>query len=122
MIIGLTGTKAAGKGIVSEILQEKGFFYVSTSDQVRKEAGLRGIERYTIVDLQNIGNELRERFGPGELVKRSLNDVEEKSDIVIDGIRNPGEIKEIKKAGGIMIAVDSPIEIRFKRILERQGR
>jgi dCMP deaminase len=120
MIIGMTGTKASGKGIVTEILKEKGFFYTSTSDQVRKEAAARGMATYTIADLQNIGNEIREKFGSEELIKRCLKESEGKDNIVIDGIRNPGEIKEIKKVGGIMIAVDAAVELRFERLLSRK--
>ncbi len=120
MIIGITGTKGAGKGIVAEILREKGFFYLSTSDEVRKEAIEMGINNYTIKDLQDIGNKIREKFGKGELVKRCLKEAREKKDIVIDGIRNLGEIQEIKKQNGIIIGVDAPVEKRFERILARK--
>lgn len=120
MIIGLTGTKASGKSIVAEILKEKGFFYTSTSDLVREEALKRGITNYTIKDLQDIGNEIRKNFGSGELVKRCLEKAKDKKDVIIDGIRNPGEVQEIKKANGIVIAIDAPVELRFKRILERK--
>lgn len=119
MLIGITGTKASGKGIVTEILQEKGFFYCSTSDQVRKEATKRGITEYKISDLQDIGNDIRNKFGNKELVIRCLEENKEKEKIVIDGIRNPGEIEEIKNLGGFIIGVDASEEIRFQRILGR---
>jgi dephospho-CoA kinase len=102
MIIGLTGTKASGKGMVSEILREKGFFYTSTSDQVRKEAILKNLINYTTADLQNIGNEIREKFGAEELIKRCIKEADGKEKVVIDGIRNPGEVKELKKLGGML--------------------
>ncbi len=120
MIIGITGTKASGKGIITEILKEKGFLYTSTSDQVRKEAANRGLTNYAIKDLQDIGNDIRDKFGPEELVRRCLQELTEKNNIVIDGIRNPGEIVEIKKMGGIMIAVDAPVKLRFERLLARK--
>lgn len=120
MIIGVTGTKASGKGIVTEILKEKGFTYASTSDEVRKEAISRGKKDYTIFDLQNIGNDIREKFGSEELVKRCIKQNSSAEKLVIDGIRNPGEIQEIKKLGGIIISVDAPVELRFKRLLERK--
>ena len=56
MIVGLTGTKASGKGEVAEILKKRGFAYSSTSDRVREEAVARGLINYTIKDLQYIGN------------------------------------------------------------------
>jgi dCMP deaminase len=119
MIVGLTGTIASGKGVVSEILQEMGFKYSSTSDRVREEAVLRGNPNYKIVDLQNIGNELREKFGLGELVKRTLKKLENAEDSVIDGIRNLGEIKALKNSGAVIIGVDAPLQTRFQRLIER---
>jgi dephospho-CoA kinase len=120
MIIGVTGTKASGKGIVTEILREKGFVYCSTSDEVRKEALKRGLTEYKTSDLQDIGNEIREKFGCEELVRRCLNENLNVNNLVIDGIRNPGEVKEIKNKKGIIISVDAPEEIRFKRLIERK--
>jgi len=119
MIIGLTGTKASGKGILSEILKEKGFVYSSTSDRVREEALVRGINNYTIKDLQDIGNDLREKFGLGILAKRTLEKLKDTGNSVIDGIRNPGEIEELKKQNAIIIAVDAPQEQRYKRLISR---
>ena len=54
MIIGLTGTKASGKGAIADILGEEGFVYSSTSDRVREEAERRGLKNYTTKDLQRI--------------------------------------------------------------------
>jgi len=122
MIIGLTGTKASGKGILSEILKEKGFAYSSTSDRVREEAIERGIKNHTINDLQDIGNELREKYGPGILAKKTMEKLQEKGDVcdaVIDGIRNPGEIEELRKQNAVIIAVDAPQNQRFDRLIER---
>ena len=119
MIIGLTGTKASGKGVLSEILKEKGFAYSSTSDRVREEAVRRGIINYKIKDLQDIGNDLRQRFGKGILAKRTLEKLKNFEDIIIDGIRNLGEIEELKKHKAIIIAVDAPQEQRFERLVTR---
>ncbi len=119
MIIGVTGTKASGKGILTEILREKGFVYSSTSDRVREEAIARGITDYTIVDLQNIANKIREDFGTEELVRRTLKKLEGNEKMIIDGIRNPGEIEEIKKQGGIIFSIDAPKEQRFQRLIQR---
>jgi dephospho-CoA kinase len=43
--------------------------------------------------------------------------------VIIDGIRNPGEVEYLKKKFGknfVLIAVDAPKELRFKRLLERK--
>jgi len=133
MIIGLTGTKASGKGVVAEILKKKDFAYFSLSDRVREEAVSRGLTDYKVKDLQDIGNELREKYGGGvlvrktlELVKKQGNERKEGKDMIIDGIRNIYEVEELKKQEYfgyfgyfILIAVDAPREVRFERLVER---
>jgi len=120
MIIGLTGTKAGGKGVAANILKEKGFAYLSLSDIVREEAKSRGIENPTIFDFQDIGNDLREKEGTGALAKRAIAFFKFPGNLVIDGIRNPGEVEEFRKADEFfLIAVDALQEIRFKRLIER---
>lgn len=119
MIIGVTGTKASGKGILCEILKEKGFTYSSTSDRVREEAVERGFQNYSIKDLQDIANDMRERLGSGILAKKTLEKLKGEANMIIDGIRNPGEIEELKKQGAIIIAVDAPQKQRFERLVGR---
>ena len=68
MIIGLTGSLAAGKGVVSDFLKKKGFVYLSLSDELRQTAKERKIE-LTRVNLQNLGNALREERGPAVLAQ-----------------------------------------------------
>ena len=120
MIIGLTGTKASGKGETTRILQERGFFYSSLSDRVREEAGRRGLVNYTTKDLQDIGNELRQLKGNGVLAQMTLELVAGKEEVVIDGIRNLGEIDILRNSGEFyLIAVDAPREIRFERLKSR---
>jgi len=122
MIIGLTGTKASGKGEVAEIIKKRGFAYFSLSDRVREEAAARGLVNYNIKDLQDIGNDLRKKFGNGALAKRTLEIAKGSENFIIDGIRNPSEIEELKRYGNfVLIAVDAlPFE-RFIR-LARRGR
>jgi len=122
MIIGITGTKSSGKDVVAKIFQEKGFEFTSISDRCREEAVARGIPNYTINDLQNIGNDLREKFGSGVLIERSLEKLKGKDNIVLGGIRNPGEVFALKEKGAILIAVDAPEEIRYQRLFSRNKR
>jgi len=120
MIIGLTGTKASGKGEIAKILEKKGFRYYSLSDEVREEAKQRGMENYTIKNLQDIGNELRERYGNGVWAKRIIQRINSAESNVIDGIRNIGEIEELNKEYEFnLIAVDVSQEKRFDRLFKR---
>ncbi len=120
IVIGLVGPISSGKGYLGEYLGEHGFFYTSTSDRVREEADRRGVGK-TRDNLQDIGNELRENYGVDVLVQRCLALIpDEAEQIVIDGMRNPGEALFVKEQmGGSIIAVDAPVELRLKWYLER---
>ncbi len=119
MIIGLTGTLGSGKGAILEYLQSMGFKHHSTSNEVRKEAKLRGIE-ITRTALQNLGNEIREKEGGSALIGRILKKMDPYELNIIDGIRNPAEVRELKKLPNFfLIAIDAPKKIRFQRLLER---
>lgn len=118
MIIGLTGTKASGKGMVADYLKSKGFEYKSTSEVVKAQAEARGITNYNVPILQNLGNKLRLLHGPASLVRRCLEDYDFSRDLIIDGVRNPEEVKVIQEYG-IVIGVDAPVEERYKRLIAR---
>ncbi len=73
--------------------------------------------------MQDMGNELREKYGGHILAKLAIEYLpRDKEMIVIDGIRNPGEVEWLKKEFGsnfVLIAVDAPAEKRLKFLLER---
>lgn len=120
VIIGLVGPLSSGKGVVSDFLIENGFDHHSLSDIVRDEANLRGIP-VTRENLQNIGNDLRTKFGGHVLAQRTLEKIKpEKKFIVIDSIRNPEEIYFLKSVFDILIiGIDAPQELRLIWYLER---
>ena len=124
MIIGLTGKNAAGKGELAKHIHSKGFVYLSLSDALREEATERGLShsRDTLISL---GNELRKKFGNGILAERINEKIkkekdEGKNDFVIDSIRNPGEIEELRKNEGfLLVGVVTDQKVRFQRLLKR---
>jgi dephospho-CoA kinase len=119
MIIGLTGPIASGKSILAKMLLERGFIILSLSEEVREEVRKRGlpIERKI---LQNLGNKMRQEYGNGYWAKRLIAKTEKGKNYVIEGIRNPGEIEELRKLRNfILIGVDAPIENRLRWILAR---
>ena len=123
MIIGLTGKNAAGKGEMANYLKSKGFVYYSLSDVIREEATKRGLEhsRDSLIDL---GNKLREKFGPSYLAKQINNKIKQQlnknQNFVVDSIRSPFEAKELmKNKGFVLVGINAPTELRFKRLLER---
>ena len=122
MIIGLTGKTAAGKGTVADYLKEKGFLYHSLSDVLREELKSRNVEE-DLPNLIKVGNELRTKGGPGVLGKDMLKMIEKNNEdnSIVDSIRNPVEIEELKKTADkfILIAVDAPIKKRYERAKSR---
>lgn len=119
MIVGITGPIASGKSVLAEMLVERGFIRLTLSEEVREEAKVRGIpiERTA---LQNLGNDLRVKHGNGYWACRVLAKTVPNKNYVIEGIRNPGEIKELRKERNfILIGVTAPEDLRLCWILKR---
>ena len=115
-LIGVSGTFGSGKDLLAEILASNyGYTHVSTSDLVR-EVAMRergSIERPV---LKEVANECRQKFGGGYFVEQGLR---QSRPLVISGIRSLGEMKALKQAGGVMVFVDAPFEVRYDRMVER---
>ena len=125
MIIGLTGKNASGKGEAANYLKSKGFVYYSLSDVLREDATKRGIE-HSRDNLIKLGNKLRKEYGPDYLAKQINIKIKqqlknrENQNFVIDSIRSPFEAKELMKNKGFaLVGIKAPIELRFKRLLDR---
>jgi dCMP deaminase len=125
--IGLTGPLASGKGVIAEKLKSDGWTYLSLSQVVREIAKERGIGE-TRENLIKLGNQLREDYGLGVLAEKVFDKAKLILDsnntldkIVIDGIRNPGEVDALRKnlPNFFLIGVDAPAYLRHKRALER---
>lgn len=120
MIIGLTGANASGKGEAASYLKSKGFEYYSLSDILREEAERKKIEPLR-ENLIKLGNELRREKGPSVLANLAVKKIEGKKDCAIDSIRNPFEIKALRELKGFtLIGIEAPVEIRFRRAIERK--
>lgn len=117
-IIGLTGPIRAGKSSLLSILEEKGYKGYRFSDAINKEIKKRGkkIERKL---QQDIGNEFRKKFGGDYWAKKLLKIAKKGKSkyVVIDGIRNPDEIKYLKDRGAFIIGINADYETRKKRYL-----
>lgn len=121
MFIGFTGPNASGKGEAIKYLVEKyKFISTSLSDIIRSEAKTRNLEPIR-ENLIAIGNELRQKEGPAVLAKRAIQKIKNMPQAVIDSIRNPFEIEELRNnlKNFKLIAITADIKIRFERAKKR---
>jgi len=133
MIIGLTGPFGSGCSTIAKILSDKieyrkgqkyGFEYIKISDILKREARNQGINIEKIEPrqrrkvLQDLGNNLRKEKGLGVLVQWAIAEARQKDKnlIVIESIKNPGELIELKKyPNAYLMAIDAPYDVRWKR-------
>lgn len=117
LVLGLTGSNAAGKGEVAAYLGRLGFTLHSLSDVVREEAARRGLppERRHLI---RIGTLLRREAGPGVLAERIVPRLGTRD--VVDSIRNPAEVAVLRRLGRfVLLGVRASEEVRFRRALDR---
>lgn len=111
----------SGKGEIVKILEPEGFKYITLSSMVREEARRRGVpeEREKMME---VGNSMRKEGGAGILAKRALETIMASGSDkwVIDGIRNPAEIVELKKGNDIyIVGIKTDLNLLADRILSR---
>ncbi len=119
MIIGLTGENCSGKGMVADYLQKKSFYFYSLSDVIREELTSKGTE-ITRDALIKEGNNLRQKYGPSVLAVKTTAKLQTDKNYIIDSIRNPAEVNELKKLTRfVLLKIFSAPENRFERMKER---
>jgi dephospho-CoA kinase len=123
MIIGITGTNGAGKGVVVDyLITQKGFTHFSNSGRISEELKRRGME-LSRTNMRAVGNEFREKYGSGYLVEKALQEAaaQNLSDIVIESIRSTGEAYALQNAQGKLLVLDAERKIRYDRIFHRRS-
>ena len=119
MIVGLTGKNGSGKGEVAKLLTLSGFIYYSLSDVLRDELKKQGQE-VTRENLIEIGNQLRHQAGPSVLADKVLAKLDPEKNYVIDSIRNPAEVKALKRRDDFfLLNISAPQKVRFERVKAR---
>lgn len=123
LIIGVVGQIASGKGVLVEYLIKKfNFVSFSLSTIVHEELKKKNIKDFTRETMQETGNKLRCEYGDDVLARRAIERLKRQKNnrVVIEGIRNPGEIEFLKKNPNfILIGVKAKRELRFQRLLSR---
>ena len=120
MIIGIAGTLAAGKGTVVTLLREAhGFAHYSASGLLKELLEAKGI-----APNRDSYSELASRIrahDPAGLAKLLHERVRADGveDAIIEALHDLGEAEYIKQIGGVVLAVDAPIEVRYERTKAR---
>jgi dephospho-CoA kinase len=132
IIIGLTGSFGSGCSTLAKALEELGFKRFSLSKIVKEEwqnkNKNKNIDSAPRFELQNIGNNLRKRYGYDFLAKeisnRANQTVKGKKEkrVVFDSIRNTDEIRWLRdnNPNFYLIAVDCSRSIRWERIKQKK--
>ncbi len=119
MILGITGFNASGKSTVAKYLEGKGFLYLSMNKILSEECKKRGISN----DRDNlvvVANELRAELGPSALVKIAKNYFNNAENIVIESLRNPEEVRELRNETNFyLLGMNADIKLRYERAKQR---
>jgi len=124
IVVGIVGTLCSGKEVAKKILMEKySAYHVTLSDVIRGEIEKkRG--QINRPNLQDMGNEMRKNYGTEILAKMAISYLpRDKQMIILEGIRNPGEVGYLKKNFGnrfVLLSIDAPQEIRWQRMQNRK--
>jgi dephospho-CoA kinase len=137
LCVGLTGALGSGKGSVAETLstlareRDLKVAYYSLSDEIRREVKRRGIQLEREA-LKRTANEFRSKFGNGVWARMVASKIKEEhwtptKDtqmlIIIDAIRNIGEVEELRLQFGNrfrLLAVTAPRQVIQDNLLRRR--
>ena len=118
IIVGIIGHPSCGKDTVGEYLRDKyGFTLTAGGDLLRQYIGEHNLGDTSRENLSKVSRELRRKKGSDFLMKMQL--AIDTLKLAVSGMRTAPEAELLKSAGGKIIAVTAPVEIRYKRALGR---
>lgn len=119
MLIGITGTIGAGKGVVVKYLIDKGFSHFSVRTFLSEELQKRNLEPIRD-NYFAVANELRREFGSSYIIETLIARAKEcGGHAIVESVRTLGEVESLQKENAMLLAVDAPIHVRYERILGR---
>ena len=123
-ILAFVGMPASGKSEASSVLLNHGITVINMGDVIREEVVRRGLEA-TDANTGGVGTDLRENEGKDAVAIRCIPKIRDAADdfIAIDGVRSVAEVDCFKQEFGddfTLISIDSPLEIRFERVIARK--
>jgi dephospho-CoA kinase len=123
-VIGITGPFGSGKSTAATFFEKKGFSKVILSSFL-EESLIKENKKITRKNLQDLGNAWRTEEGPEVLAKKAVKFAVSKNlqKLVIDGIRNVGEIEFLKKKSDFaLIGIVADRDVRFERVKNLKNR
>lgn len=115
-VIGITGSFGSGKTTAASFFETKGYHKITLSLFLEEELKTKG-EPITRKNLQDLGNLWRTKKRSGVLARKALESINKDEKIVVDGIRNIGEIEYFKKNSDFkLIGILANRNIRLERL------
>jgi len=112
----------SGKSTLNRVFSELSYPTIVMGDFVRDEAKKHSL-KVTRENLAMLMIQMRQKGGEAALAKCTVPAVKKLDSpvVLVDGIRNTAEVEEFRKHFSYfrLIAVNSPSELRFKRLLRR---
>jgi deoxycytidylate deaminase len=120
-VVGVTGAFGSGCTLAAKTARDdRKFKYVALSSVIRTKWSDTHTEQPTRTDLQALGDSLREQDGADTLARNAVDGFGVLPErVVVDGIRNTGEIAYLRKRFGYdftLIAVLASTEDRWSRV------
>lgn len=122
-VIAVVGPIASGKGALISLLEKNGYHCLSLSDVVRQKAKEWGLP-LTRENLQNVGDQLRQKFGGTILAELATQEIKKHPEekFVVDSVRNPAELLYIKNNfNAFTIGITASAKKRFE-LMQIRGR
>lgn len=119
--VGVVGQIAVGKGkLVEYLINKLGFTSFSLSSLLHEDLQKNKVKEFTRKTLQDMGDMLRKQYGEAVLARRAIKRLQNTQKVIIEGIRNTGEIEYLKTFPNfVLIGVKAKRELRYKRLLQR---
>lgn len=121
MIIGITGTNAAGKGIIVDFLKERRFKHFSVREYLTEQLTNQNLS-INREHMQTLANRLREQYGPAYIITQLYEKARAYQNAIIESVRCPGEITALRKNPEfLLLGVEADQKIRFERAVSRNS-
>jgi len=112
MKLAFVGPPAVGKDAASNYIAEKYMLvHVSSGDIIRKYVTENSLGELDRKNLQKVATKLRTEQGGDILIRIAMEN--NKDDIILSGLRAIDEVESFKKHGGLVVAIDAPLEKRY---------